>query len=382
MSKKRKTYSPEEKAKIVLEVLREESTLKEISQKYGVSQQLISRWRTEFLDNMPSVFDKKAAKTEKLKQEHEAEKEELINQIGQLTVEMNWLQKKPETGLGLEEKKAVIDFDSKEISVKRQCQLLDLSRSTAYHPIIVKQPDQKEIAIKNTIDRIHYDEPAFGCRRIRGELHKRGFSDVGFKRTRRYMEEMGIVAFYPGPNLSKRDLQARTYPYLLRGVSITHPNHVWGIDITYCGTPTGFMYLVAIIDWFSRLVVGWALSNTMHTDFIIRAVAEAINAYGKPDIINSDQGSQFTSNDYIDFIKSYETVKISMDGRGRATDNARTERFFRSYKWERLYLLCPETVSELKQMTKLYMSHYNWNRPHQALEDYEPARIYFGECGR
>lgn len=129
------------------------------------------------------------------------------------------------------------------------------------------------------------------------------------------MEEMGVNAFYPWPNLSKRDLKERTYPYLLRGASITHRNQVWGIDITYCGTPSGFMYLVVLIDWYSRFVVGWALSNTMQTDFIIRAVNQVIQEHGTPKIINSDQGSQFTSKDYIACIKSYETIKISMDAK-------------------------------------------------------------------
>ena len=287
-------------------------------------------------------------------------------------------QKKTTTGLRLEEKKALIDFDSKELSVTRQCKLLNLSRSTAYYTIKVHQPDQKEIDIKNAIDRIHFDEPAYGCRRIRKELERYGFY-IGIKLTRRYMQEMGIIAFYPGPNLSKRDLQARTYPYLLRRVSITRRNQVWGIDITYCGTPTGFMYLVVIIDWYSRFIVGWSISNTMQTDFIVRTVEKAVEVHGKPEIINSDQGSQFTSQDYINCIKGYETINISMDGRGRAKDNARTERFFRSYKWERLYLLYPETVTELKQMTKDYMHHYNWKRPHQSLKDKTPANVYLDD---
>jgi putative transposase len=212
---------------------------------------------------------------------------------------------------------------------------LDLSRSSAYHTIKNRQPPQEEIDIKNFIDRIHFHEPAFGCRRIQLELTKLGFT-IGLKRTRRYMQEMDIVAFYPGPNLSKRDLKERTYPYLLRNVSITHRNQVWGIDITYCGTPSGFMYLVVIIDWYTRFIVGWALSNVMQTDFIIRTIKEAIKKHGKPEMINSDQGSQFTSKAYINCIKSFESISISMDGKGRAKDNARTERFFRSYKWERL----------------------------------------------
>ena len=287
-------------------------------------------------------------------------------------------QKKTTTGLGVEEKKALIDFDSKELTVKHQCELLNLSRSTAYYDIKIPKPDQEEINIKNAIDRIHFNEPAFCCRRIRNELEKFGFF-IGIKRTRHYMREMDIIAFYPGPNLNKRDLQTRTYPYLLQNVSITHRNQVWGIDITYCGTPKGFMYLVVVIDWYSRFIVGWSLSNTMKTDFIIRTVEQAVQEHGMPEIINSDQGSQFTSKEYIDCIKKYESIKISMDGKGRAKDNARTERFFRSYKWERLYLLYPETVLELKQMTKLYMHHYNWTRQHQALEDKTPATVHFAK---
>jgi len=259
---------------------------------------------------------------------------------------------------------------------------LGLPRSTAYykgHSVI--EPSQEEIDIKNALDKIHFDECSYGARRLQIELRKLDFIGIGKRRLRRYMEEMGIVAFYPGPNLSKRDLQDRTYPYLLRNVAITHVNQAWGIDITYCGAPTGFMYLVAIIDWHSRLIVGWAMSNTMQSDFVIRAIEEAIKTHGAPEIMNSDQGSQFTSNAYINCIKSKETIRISMNGKGRCRDNARIERFFRNYKWERLYPEAPQTVLELKQMTKKYMKHYNWNRPHQSLEYAAPASIYYAQDG-
>ena len=191
------------------------------------------------------------------------------------------------------------------------------------------------------------------------------------------MEEMCIHVFYPGPNLSKRDKAARTYPYLLRNLNINRPNQVWSIDITYIGTPAGFVYMVAIIDWYSRFIVGWSISNTLQSDFIIRTVETAVKAYGKPEIINSDQGSQFTSNAYIDCMKAFETIKISMDGKGRATDNIMIERFFRSFKWERLYLLCPETVRDVKRMTQEYMAHYNYDRGHQGLDYVTPSSIYF-----
>lgn len=275
----------------------------------------------------------------------------------------------------------MIDYESKEITVKHQCQLLELPRSTAYYQ---KRERPKlgddEISIKNAIDRIHFLEPSYGVRRIRVELNKLGFR-VGKKRIRRYMQEMCIVAFYPGPNLSKRDLAERTYPYLLRNVQVTKPNQVWGIDITYCGTPGGFVYLVAIVDWYSRLVVGYSVSNTMQTELVIRAVEDAVRTHGTPEIINSDQGSQFTSKAYIDCIKSYETIKISMNGKGRATDNAITERFFRNIKWERYYPECPETVTELKEMTKKYITHYNYNRPHQSLKYKTPGSIYYANNG-
>lgn len=191
------------------------------------------------------------------------------------------------------------------------------------------------------------------------------------------MEEMCIRVFYPGPNLSKRDKKARTYPYLLRYLVINRPNQVWSIDITYLGTPTGFVYMVAIIDWYSRFIVGWSISNTLQTEFVVRTVEEAIKTYGKPEIINSDQGSQFTSNAYIDSIKAHETIRISMDGKGRATDNIMIERFFRSFKWERLYLLCPETVRDIKDMARAYMERYNYERNHQGLEYETPSSVYF-----
>jgi putative transposase len=191
------------------------------------------------------------------------------------------------------------------------------------------------------------------------------------------MEEMCIQVFYPGPNLSKRDKKARTYPYLLRNLDINRPNQVWSIDITYIGTPGGFVYMVAIIDWYSRFIIGWTISNTLQADFITRTVETAIEAYGKPDIINSDQGSQFTSDAYIKSVKAFESIRISMDGKGRATDNIMIERFFRSFKWERLYLLYPETIREVKEMTREYMAHYNYDRDHQGLDDATPSSVYF-----
>ena len=377
MSKKRRTWTPEEKATIVLEILREENTLAEIAKKHEVSQQLLSRWKTEFIANMSAVFNKKNEDVDKLKQEHEDEKELLVKKIGELTLDVDWLKKKTNSNLSNEEKRALIDWKHPSLTIKKQCQLLMLSRSTAYHVPVDVSPSRDEINIKNAIDRIHYEEPAFGVRRIRNELHKQGFHNVGRRLVRRYMMEMDIVCFYPGPNLSKRAKAAKTYPYLLRNLEIDRPNQVWSIDITYIGTPNGFVYLTAIIDWYSRYIVGYTISNTLQTDMVTRVIKNAVENYGAPEIINSDQGSQFTSNAYIDLIKSFKTTKISMDGKGRATDNIAIERFFRSYKWERLYLLYPETVTEVKAMTKEYIAKYNHKRGHQRFDYKTPAAVFY-----
>ena len=272
----------------------------------------------------------------------------------------------------------MIEWENSQITIKRQCELLDLPRSTAYHTPVEITPSEDEIAIKNAIDRIHYREPSYGVRRIKKELHKLGYNGVGRRLVKRYMQEMDIYAFYPGPNLSKRAKAAKLYPYLLRNLVINRSNQVWSIDITYIGTPSGFVYLTAIIDWHSRFIVGYTISNTMQSDMVTRTVKKAVERYGAPEIINSDQGSQFTSNEYIELIKSFGTTRISMDGKGRATDNIAIERFFRSYKWERLYLMYPETVSEVKELTKEYITNYNYNRGHQSYEYKTPAEIYNG----
>ncbi len=191
------------------------------------------------------------------------------------------------------------------------------------------------------------------------------------------MREMGIDAIYPGPNLSKRCKQHHTYPYLLRNVQAAHNNHIWGIDLSYIGTETGFMYLVVIIDWHSRFIVGWGLSNTMSVDFVISAIVNAFKEHGTPMIMNSDQGSHFTCQAYIDLLKATETVKISMNGKGRATDNAITERFIRNLKQEKLYREEIHDGKDAYSMINEYIHKYNWVRRHQSLEYEIPAAVYY-----
>lgn len=268
----------------------------------------------------------------------------------------------------------MVDKNNRKLSISRQAQLLGFNRTSLYYkpaPI-----SDEEYCIKRCIDEIYTAHPEYGYRRMTVILNRDYGIHINRKRTRRYMREMGIHGFCPGPNLSKRLHGQYVYPYLLRGLKINQPNQVWSIDITYCRMKRGFMYMFAIIDWYSHYIVGFALSNTLERTFVIEAIQKAIKRHGKPGIINSDQGSQFTCDDYINLIKN-NGIKISMVGKGRALDNQRIERFFRSYKWEKLYLDECGTGHQLREITQEYIEHYNNRRPHQSLDYSTPAECYF-----
>ena len=269
----------------------------------------------------------------------------------------------------------LIDREDKELSISKQADLLSINRTSIYYkPVPVSI---EELYIRHLIDEIYTKHPEYGYRRMTVILNRDHHIGINRKRTRRYMREMGIHGFCPGPNLSKRLHGKYLYPYLLRGLNIDHPNQVWSIDITYCRMKKGFMYMTAIIDWYSYQIVGYTLSNTLGKASVIETVEKAIKEYGKPEIINSDQGSQFTSDGYINLLKE-NNIKISMDGKGRALDNRRIERFFRSFKWEKLYLEEYENGHQLRKMIKEYMEYYNNERPHQSLNYLTPSQIHMG----
>ncbi len=250
-----------------------------------------------------------------------------------------------------------------------QTDLLGISRSSLYYE---PQPVSPEtLGVMNEIDRIYTAHPFYGSRRIAKDL------GVNRKRIQRLMREMGYEAIYPKPNLSKNTLPHPTYPYLLRGVTAGYPNHIWGTDITYIRMAKGFLYLTAYLDWFSRFVLSWKLSTTLETEFVIEAAREAL-IIGTPKIENSDQGVQFTSQEYINLWEKNK-VKISMDGRGRAMDNIFTERLWRSLKYEEVYLKEYATVLEAKENIGTYFNFYNYERKHQSHNYRTPAEIYFGK---
>lgn len=264
------------------------------------------------------------------------------------------------------------------LSVRRQCKLLGLNRSDLYYT--PAKPDHTAAELDEIlmarIDYWHTRCPYLGSRKIVTKLQEEGFA-VCRKTVRRLMLKMGIYAVYPKPNLSKRNFKEGIVPYLLRNYSVLFPNQVWSIDITYIPMPHGHMYLTAIIDWYSRRLVGHYLSDSLETEYVIHAVKETVKECGVPAIINSDQGSQFTSADYKELLRSLN-IRQSMDGRSRWADNIMIERWFRSLKTEQLYPNEYQTPRELRQLINQYVDDYNRVRPHEALGYKVPNELYFG----
>lgn len=277
--------------------------------------------------------------------------------------------------LSRNERLALLDRDDeRELPLATQVDILALNRSSLYYRSV--RPSPEEVRLKHRIDEIYTQWPYFGSRRITAILRREGCR-VNRKAVQRHMRDMGIAGIAPGPNLSKQALDHRVFPYLLRGLSIERPNQVWGIDVTYLRLKRGWMYLVAIMDWFSRYVVSYELDQTLHLDFVLRAVKRALKA-AKPEIVNSDQGSHFTSSKYTQLLLSQE-VRISMDGRGRALDNVFTERLWRSLKYEEVYLHEYETPRQMREGVDRYLAMYNHTRPHQSLQYRTPAEVYYGD---
>lgn len=262
---------------------------------------------------------------------------------------------------------------SHDLPVTRQCQILELARSTAYYEPVPTSPE--DLALMRRMDELHLDYPFAGSRMLRDLLRAEGHR-IGRKHVRTLMRKMGIEALYRKPNTSKRHAAHPVYPYLLRGLTIDRPNQVWATDITYIPMRRGFVYLAAVMDWATRKVLSWRISNTLTTDFCIEAVQEAIHRYGCPDIFNTDQGSQFTSTEFTGLLLD-RGIRISMDGKGCWRDNVFVERLWRSVKYEEVYLRAYESVSEAKASLGSYFSFYNARRPHQSLDGQRPDEIYF-----
>ena len=264
-----------------------------------------------------------------------------------------------------------------ELTIKRQCELLGVNRTTLYYKPMqsAEEAVMREEYIKSRIDFWHTKDCTWGHRKLCRLLRREDKIDIGRKLVLKYMKEMNIYTVYPKPNLSKADKKAHKMPYLLKNLRIDHPNHVWAVDITYIKMGRSHMYLTAVIDWNTRFIVGYELSDTLDTAPVLEAVKRAIDKYGKPEIINSDQGSQFTSDEYVDFLKE-ENIRQSMDGKARWVDNVIIERWFRSLKVELIYINDYNSPRELRQAVGSYVYKYNTERPHESLDYQYPADLY------
>lgn len=275
--------------------------------------------------------------------------------------------------VSIETKRQLIEVDHPQLSVRRQCALLGLARASLYYQR--HEVSEETLQLMRLLDAQYTATPFYGIRRMTAWLRTQGYG-VNHKRVARLMQQMGIAAIYAKPKLSQATAGHTMYPYLLRGVKVARVNHVWSTDITSIRLHQGFVYLVAVMDWFSRYVLSWALSVTLDGQFCREALLQALRYGARPEIFNTDQGVQFTSSDFTGLLK-HEGIQISMDGRGRALDNVFVERLWRTVKYEEVYLKDYTTVREARQGLGEYFTFYNHKRLHQALGYQTPAAVYY-----
>lgn len=268
----------------------------------------------------------------------------------------------------------MIEFQNPQVSVSRQCRLLDLNRSTLYYKPVEIAP--QDLLLMGLLDEQYLKTPFYGSRSMTRHLRRLGYR-INRKHVQRLMRLMGLEAIYPRPKTSRPNSEHKIYPYLLRNLTIDHPNQVWAADITYIPMARGFMYLVAVMDWFSRKVLFFKLSNTLDTDFCLAAVEEALRLYGPPEIFNTDQGAQFTSRAFTGLLEQHR-IHISMDGRGRVQDNIFIERLWWTTKYQYLYLHSFDNGTALRIGLEEWFRFYNQERPHQEFDILTPDEVYRG----
>ena len=369
-------FSTQLKTRLVLEVLREEKTLNEIASANNINPKNLQNWKKLFLENAEVAMEPAKAVKEykdevsKLK----IQVGEYAKKVGQLTLEKDWAVGKLQS-LDSSYKKELIDrSDDKVLSVVKQCNLISFNRSNLFYAPMVNPTKD---AIKEHIEKVFEEIPSYGYMKVYHQLLEDGFS-VCPNTVLAYRKELGlqaVLAVRP-PNTSWADKQHPKHSYKLRGLDIIRANQVWSTDITYIKIKGGMVYLAAIIDWYSKAVLSWRISNTMDTDLVMGVLNEALSLYGKPEIFNTDQGSQYTSYIHTQTLKD-NGITISMDGKGRATDNICIERFWRSAKVEKIYLHEYERISVLKSDVSDYMEFYNYRRFHETLKYKKPMNVYY-----
>ena len=382
MSTKRKTYSAEFKAKVVLEVLEAELTLNQIASKYELLPANVKNWKKIFLDNMSLAFDKSTVVKEYKEQIETLEKsnDNLAKKVGNLTVEKDFLVEKLQSLVSSKTRKTFTDTEHK-LSLNKQCKLLHIAKSTLYYTPVKRFSSEADLKLLNALNEIHSEFPYYGTRRLVTALGNEGFR-VGRKLLKSAMEYMGIRALYPKHKTTQAYKEHYKYKYLLKEfkneknqVVIDTPNKVWATDITYIKLEKGFVYLAAVIDWHSKKILSWKLSNTMDVKLTTDVLNQALFLYPKPEIFNTDQGSQYTAQAHVNILKKHD-IKISMDGKGRSIDNICIERFWRTIKYEEIYLNDYKSMSELRYSIDNYIVKYNSRRLHSAIGNKTPNEIY------
>ena len=381
MSKKRTTYSSAFKTKLVLELLQNADTLAEIASKHNILPQNLVNWKKTFLANAEIAMEPSKAvkeyKEELIKSQEQNER--LTALVGKVTVEKEWLAKKLKS-LGSSKLKQLIDlkpavsYSSSSLpSVNHQCQLLGINRSGLYYKPRVNHAKQ---IIKNKITKVFEQIPIYGEKKVHKQLLEDGVK-VSLNTVARYRQELGLKAVLAVKqvNTTMPIKEHKKYSYKLRGLNISHANHVWSTDITYIKIAGGMVYMAAIIDWHSKAVLSHRISNTMDVQLVMSVLNDALEKYPHPEIFNTDQGSQYTSEVHTQRLKNLG-ITISMDGKGRATDNICIERFWRSAKCERIHLSEYQTINDLTTDVDDYIEFYNHRRFHQTLDYKKPMDVY------
>ncbi|WP_171423509.1 IS3 family transposase [Acinetobacter sp. FDAARGOS_541] len=364
----RRNHSNDFKAKVALAAIKAEKTLAELSAEFDVHQNQIIDWKNQLISASSQAFDQSKAPTEP-----PIDLKKLHAKIGEQALEIDFFRRCVEETGPLQPQK-LID-DSLQISVSKQAQLLKVSRGCYYYR--PKPVSASDLKLMRCMDELHMQYPFAGSRMMRDLLNRQGHH-IGRRHTRTLMKKMGINALYCKPNLSQANQAHRKYPYLLKGLAIQRSNQVWSTDITYIPMAKGFVYLCAVIDWHSRKVLAHRVSISMEVTFCIETLNEAIEKYGRPEIFNTDQGSQFTSDAFIDVLKSND-IQISMDGKGRWVDNVMVERLWRSVKYEEVYLKAYSNVLDAKKQLNAYFEFYNLKRPHSSLDKMTPDEFYYDQ---
>ncbi|QGP49986.1 putative transposase OrfB [Piscirickettsia salmonis] len=357
------------------QVIEGDQTLNQICSKYELVPKTVQNWKKVFLANASLAFNIDSAVAEFKDEIKTKEKEvnELHRQLGKRTAELEWAAKKLKS-LDYETRKCLIESEPKNIPVTRQCELINFNRSNCYYKSVQCTKDKMELL--RAIDRIYTETPFYGYRKVHQQLIEGGYS-VGLNRVRNYMNELGLKVIYPTKKVytTLAHPEHKKYPYLLRDLEIYKPNQVWSTDITYIRLDGGFVYLAAVIDWHSKAILSHKISTTMDSSLVINVLKQALERYGTPEIFNTDQGSQYTSHDHTQLLID-RGIKISMDGKGRATDNIAIERFWRSAKYENIYLSEYANIKELKAGVTEYIEFYNNKRFHQTLDYKKPMDVY------